>query len=411
MTGENRYLTKLALKNIGRNRGRSFFIGFSVTLSVVMAAWILAFFDGLNHQIEHAVVTGNVGHWQLQEANFAASTDPTTPARWSQTDYARLASAVKSFSPEIVVDGFISGPEGSAGLQVIGVDFALHARTFNLDEHLVAGAWPRGTDRGVVIGQDLAQRFRYVVGENVVINFQDAAGELKSELLPILAIYQKNGRSFERRHAYVHHTVVQEFLFGQAQEFFQIHRVNFLTSDLAASARAMEELARQEKLELRSWKQINPEMGVVLDFHEGLIRFFFVIIGLTVTVTILTPVSMLWQERLAELKMMSVIGVPEKKIWRLGMLESLAMALIAGSASALFIALIIGLHSKTGINFRDIAQGQVLERAGIQLPRIVYPLLLPKQLVVSYGFVAIVVGLSYAFAIRKVLRRIRGGAE
>ena len=62
---ENRYLFKLAWKNIRRNAGRSFFIGLSVALSVGIAVWIMAFFDGMNHQIEKAVVKGNVGYYQL----------------------------------------------------------------------------------------------------------------------------------------------------------------------------------------------------------------------------------------------------------------------------------------------------------------------------------------------------------
>lgn len=406
VNGENRYLAKLALKNIDRNRGRSFFIGLSVTLSVVMAIWILAFFDGLNHQIEKAVVVGNVGHWQLQEKTFADTTDPSSPVEWDPRTLDGVdPKLVLAHSPELVLDGYLSGTDGSAGLQIVGVDFALHDQSFQLSKHMLEGSWPAPGTRGIVIGKETADKFQYAVGDSLVLNFQDTKGELRSELLPVLGIYHHNGRSFERRYAYVTGDVVEEFLFGAADPRFLIHRTVFMAPDLPSSQALMTELSRKTGLVLNSWKQVNPEMGVVLDFHEGIIRFFFIIIAITVTVTILTPVSMLWQERLGEIRMMSIIGVPAKKIWRLGMVEALIMTVLAATAAAVIISTIISIQSKTGIDFRDISNGQTMERAGIQLPRTIYPLLLPKQIVVTYAFVVLIISLSYALAVRSVLRK------
>ncbi len=406
VNGENRYLAKLAVKNIRRNIGRSFFIGLSVTLSVVMAIWILAFFDGLNHQIENAVVVGNVGYWQLQEPAYASTTDPLTPIAWTKDKDSLLKKKfIKSYSPELILDGYISGPEGNAALQIVGVDFNLHQKTFGLDKSIISGVWPKQSDRGIVIGKDTAERFQYAVGDQMVVNFQDAKGELRSELLPVLGIFHQNGRSFERKYAYISGDAVEEFLFGMASPQLIIHRVVLMTDGLNGKTKELKEIAKITGTKLRSWKRINPEMGVVLDFHEGLIKFFFIIIAITVTVTILTPVSMLWQERLSEIRMMTIIGVPRKKIWRLGMFEAGAMTMLSGSAAAILLAAIIGFHSRVGIHFRDISQGQTLERAGIQLPKIVYPLLLPHQLLITYIFVVFIMFLSYALAVRSVIKK------
>ncbi len=371
-----------------------------------MAVWILAFFDGMNHQIEKAVVVGNVGYWQLQEANYADTTDPLSPRVWDASfEKALQDKKILSYSPELVLDGYLSGPYGNAALQVVGVDFALHQKTMDIGSHLDSGSWPTNNERGIVIGRETAERFQYVVGDNLVMNFQDAKGELRSELLPVLAIYHHNGRTFERRYAYVSGDIVEEYLFGVADPRTMIHRVVVMTKDLPSGQETMEQAARTSKTELRSWKQINPEMGVVLDFHEGLIRFFFIIIAITVTVTILTPVSMLWQERLGEIRMMSTIGVPRKTIWRLGMFEAGIMTLLSATAASIVLIIIISINSKTGIHFRELAQGQGLERAGIQLPTAIYPLLLAKQLFVTYGFVVFIMFLSYGFAVRSVVKK------
>jgi ABC-type lipoprotein release transport system permease subunit len=404
--GENLYLFKLAIKNINRNRGRSFFIGLSVTLSVVMAIWIVAFFDGLNHQIELAVVNGNVGYWQLQEKSFSSSTDPLNPRDWT----AELQDSLKhkkilGYSPELVLDGYISDPQQSASLQVIGVDYALHAATLNIKDHIVDGKWPTNNDHGIVIGREIAEKFQYQINDQIVINFQDANGELRSELVPILAIFRINGRSFEKRFAYTSNQLVGKLLFNKTYSDLKFHRILIMSKDLESPAKYLKEIQQKNDLSLQSWKELNPEMGVVIEFHEGLIKLFLIIIGITVTVTILTPVSMLWQERLNEIKMMNTIGIPNWKIWRMGLYEAVSMAVISGTVASMILAIIIGIQSKTGLDFRGLSEGEVMERAGIQLPEIIYPHLLIKQLVVTYLFVIIILLLSYILAVRSVTKK------
>lgn len=406
MNGENRYLISLAVKNIRRNLGRSFFIGLSVALSVVMAVWILAFFDGLNHQIEGSVVSGNVGYWQLQEKSYSDTTDPLNPRPWtSEIEKDLKHESIIGFSPELVLDGYLSGPDGSAALQVVGVDFQKHAKTFQIEQHIVAGNWPEQDSPGIVIGKETAERFQYNVGDQLVLNFQDSKGDLRSELVPIAAIYHHNGRSFERRYAYVSNNLVEQFLFGSASPGILFHRIAIMAKSLDRPQSHLANLSKKLALDQKSWKNLNPEMGVVIDFHDGLIRFFFVIIGITVTVTILTPVSMLWQERLAEIRMMTIIGVPRKKIFQMGIYEAFVMTILSATSAALVLVVLIGVHSRTGIHFESLTNGQVLERAGIQLPSVIYPLLMPHQLIVTYGFVIVIMLLSYSLAVRNVIKK------
>lgn len=409
MKAENSYLLKLAWKNIQRNAGRSFFIGLSVALSVGIAVWIMSFFDGMNHQIEVAVVKGNVGYYQLQEYAYSQTTEPTSPLAFDeQTRKTVEHTGVRAYSPELVLDAYLSAPEGSAAFQLVGVDFDRHAQAMGLDQAITAGAWPARGNPGVVIGQDIADKFHYVVGDQIVLNFQDAKGELKNELLPIVGIYRANGRGFERRHAYVDGDRVEEFLFGQRDPRQLYHRILLFPKTLEAGRAPAQLAATRTKTELRSWKDLNPEMAVVLEFHDGMIRFFFLIIGITIVVTILTPVVMLWQERGGELKMMSTIGVSSRKIWQLGLYEAGLMSFLSGTTAALVLTVVIGIQSRVGMNFKSLSQGQVIERAGIELPHTIYPVLLPQQLAVAYLFVIFIIFLSYAWAVRTVLRRFTG---
>jgi ABC-type lipoprotein release transport system permease subunit len=160
-------------------------------------------------------------------------------------------------------------------------------------------------------------------------------------------------------------------------------------------------------LSLKSWKDLNPEMAVVLEFHDGMIKFFFIIIALTITMTILTPVRMLWQERFKELKMMSIIGVSVKKFWKIGFFEAVLMIVISGFFSTIFLSTLISYQSKVGLDFRFLNDGVAIERAGIKLPGIIFPLLTLNQLVVTFIFVVFVLGISYVWSIHRTLLRLK----
>jgi hypothetical protein len=147
-------------------------------------------------------------------------------------------------------------------------------------------------------------------------------------------------------------------------------------------------------------------MAVVLEFHDGMIKFFFIIIGLTITMTILTPVRMLWQERFKELKMMSVIGVSLSKFWKIGIFEIFLMICLSSAFSTLFLSIIIGSQSHTGVDFRALNDGVAIERAGIKLPGIIYPKLTADQLVITFIFVIFVLSTSYLYSIHRTLRKL-----
>lgn len=404
---ENRYLFKFAWKSIRRNAGRSFFIGFSVSLAVMIAVWVVAFFDGLNSQIEKAVVNTNTGFFQIQEPVYARSTDSSSPKEFSPELYKRFSPApVTGLSPELVLDGNISTPEGAAGLMVLGIDTELHKTIMPIARKIESGEYLNQDDgSGVIIGKELSTLFKFNVGDQIVLNYQDHKGELRSEILNIRGIYHYNGKQFEKRFVYINQKTWQTFFLGQDTGKVLFNRITINTPDLKDEP-AISKRIQNTDLKLKSWKQLNPEMAVVLEFHDGMIKFFFIIIGLTITMTILTPVRMLWQERFKELKMMSVIGVSISKFWKIGFYEILLMIGLSGFFSSLLLTVIIGTQARTGVDFRYLNDGVSIERAGIKLPGIIYPILTAEQLLITFAFVIFVLSTSYLFSIHRTLRRL-----
>lgn len=411
LNSENRYLFKFAWKSIRRNAGRSFFIGFSVSLAVMITIWIVAFFDGLNSQIERAVVNTNIGFFQVQDPVYAKSTDASHPMPFTK-EVSELWNQypVTAISPELVLDGNISTPEGVAGLQVLGIEPEWHKKILPIYEKMQDGEFLINQDEGqVLIGKELADLFKFNVGDNLVLNFQDHTGDLRSEILLIKGIYHYNSKGFEKRFVYVNQKTWQKLFLNNDTGTILYNRIILMTPDLTAID-LLNQKAKSTGVELRSWKNLNPEMAVVLDFHDGMIKFFFVIIGITITMTIMTPVRMLWQERFKELKMMNVIGVSADKFWKIGFFEVIQMIFLSSCFSTLSMMIIIGIQSHTGVDFRFLNDGIAIERAGIKLPGIIYPQLSSTQILITFVFVMLILGISYFWSIHRTLKSLEVSA-
>ena len=407
LNNENRYLFKFAWKSIRRNPGRSFFIGFSVSLAVVIAIWVVAFFDGLNSQIEKAVVDTNTGYFQIQEPLYAGSTDSSSPREYTKELSDKIDQPpVMVSSPELVLDANIATPEGAAGLLVIGIDPNQHQKLIPLKEKIISGSYVSTEDEfGIVIGKELADLFKLNIGDQLVLNYQDKLGELRSELLNIQGIYNYNSKGFEKRFVYINQSTWQQLFLNEDTGKILFNRLTLLTPGLKIEPVINDRLVGSD-LKLKSWKELNPEMAVVLEFHDGMIKFFFIIIAITITMTIMTPVQMLWQERLKELKMMSVIGVSVSKFWKIGIFEVTLMILLSSGLSTLLLVSIIGSQTINGISFRSLNDGISIERAGIKLPGVIYPQITPEQLLITFLFVMFVLSFSYIWSIYRTLKKL-----
>jgi len=402
----NNFLFAFAGKNIWRHKGRSFFISFSVSLAVTVSVWVMAFFDGMNFQIEKAVVNTNTGHYQIQEDTYAFNTDANKPLVWNNEIKSLVQnSKAISYSPELVLDANISTPEGSAPLLTIGIIPHLHQHFLPIASHIIDGSFlEENDDDFIIIGRELANDFKFNVGDELVLNYQDHLGELRSEILYIKGIYDFNANVFQKRFVYISQLTWQKLFFGEFTDF-KFNRIPMIFNSFEKATPAIEKLKKHFKI--KSWKDLNPEMGVVLDFHHGMVRLFFLIIAITIMMTILTPIRMLWQERLKEFRMLHTLGVSFKDFWIIGLCEIILMILISSLLSTFILGLILGIQSYTGLDFSFLNQGQIIERSGIRLPRIVYPRISPEQIYITVVMVIGILGSSYTWSISRTLKKLK----
>lgn len=409
-----KFLIKFAFKNILRNKTRSFLIGFSVAISVTLAVWVMSIFDGMNKQMVEAVIQCNVGNFQIQEENFSHKNDPNTPLTDSENFYQTLKNTrgILGVSREMVLEGFINAPEGSQSVNLLGVTPSEIDSVIPLKKNIIEGKFldDAGTDENqaqVLIGESLRKKLNFHLGDKLVFNYQDIGGNLRSELMPIAGIYKLNGKPFEKSTIYVHSQKIRRLMAVEGTAALTgVHRY-IIRSERNMDQEDIEKIKPAGTV-VKNWRDINPEMGIVMEFNTGLVDFFLIIVGICISVTILTPISMVWQERVKELETMHIIGLTRARLWKLGLFESAIMSFCSMMVAVILISIMFYVENRTGVDMTHMRHntGEV-ERAGIILPQVIYPIVTLKQVIVSIGFVCGAVFLSYILAIKNAVKQIR----
>ena len=389
-----------------RNSGRVLFISSCVTFAAIVSIWLFAFLKGFAHEIEKAVVNTNTGHFQLREYHYAQTTDSSFPHTFIPVLEKKLKKSTLAYSPELIFDGNILAPEGAASLEVLGISPSHHKNLMPLTENMREGTFLSDNELdSVVIGYELAKHFMFKVGDQLILNYQDNNGELSSEILKIKGIFDYNSRGFQNRHIYITQRTWQNLYFRKDSDKLIFNRITILASGLDKRPELEEEF-KHAGLILKTWKELNPELGVINDFQTAMIKLFFVMIGIAVTMTILNPVQMSWQERVKELKLLNTLGISISDIWKFGFFEFVLMVILSGTASGFALFIILGIQSRTGLDFSVINHGLYIERSGIIMPRLIFPTFEVSQLIGIYCAVGVVYAVSYTTAIRSALKRL-----
>ncbi len=367
----------------------------SVTVSVTIAVLIFASYEGMVSQLTGAAILNNLGNFQIRERSFALSKDPTTPV----AEYVDLKSKLKGvsritgLSRQVVLPGFVSSTEGSQAIDLVGVDGNEINSVIPLKTSI-----SEGTADGTVIGKGLAKKLNLSVGDNLVINFQDIEGELRTEVLPISGIFDFSSKKFQKSFVFTRIEDV-EMLAG----FKGIHR--FVIKGDSLTFKDLAPLV-PDKMILTHWSELNPEIALTINFQKGVIYFFLIILGFGISLTILTPISMVLNERIPEFRMMSVLGISKPKIFVLNLNEATILSLISLVSSIILSSLIVIFLSHSGVHLATSA-GAIIERGGIILPNVIYPAIKSEQMVISIVFTLLTVYLSYLFATWKILKHVR----
>jgi ABC-type lipoprotein release transport system permease subunit len=341
-------LIKMAYRNLGRNRRRSFFSALALGLGLALLLLMASTIEGELQQSLSSTIELNSGHLQVRANSYDSDKESL---KWEDlvenpqavADQISTLAPVVAATPRLFASGIVAARDQSVGINVIGIDPPSAANNPYRDG-LVAGEFLDAADReGVLIGKALADQLDLEAGESINILVNTSDGDVDEQNFVIRGIYQTEISGYDRYHVFMP--------LGKAQAITRTENyastIFIMLSD-REQADAVMTAIQTDQYQFKTWLELN-ELLVQVDTLSGAFMWVLYVIVLAITATvIINTLVMAVYERTREIGILSSIGMKSKRIMALFFVES-SMLGVGGIVFGLILGVAVTLAmSKVG---------------------------------------------------------------
>jgi putative ABC transport system permease protein len=372
---------KVAWRNIWRSKVRSFIVIGSIAVGIWAGLLIIGFSFGMNNERTASAIGTTIGHAQIHSAAFdveplssATLGDPSTVGELRRS--VEELPFVAGTAQRTVLQGMINSAKSARAVRIMGVWPEDERLQTTLPMNLVEGDFfeESGWNR-LVIGEKLANRLGLKLRSKVVLTFQDAEGTLSRASFRVSGIYKTLNATWDEFHLYVHHEDLEKTLGTPL-----VHEVLVRFNETVDTDEKTTELAASlpEGLALKSWKQVNPELGFADDMMAIMLVLVLGIIMMALLFGIINNMLMAILERRRELGMLMAVGMNKRKLFLMILIETLMLGFVGGPIGIVLGDLSTRLMMQIGIDLTSKKEG--LAELGVQ--SIIYPEIVPEYYII-----------------------------
>jgi ABC-type lipoprotein release transport system permease subunit len=328
-------LFKMAFRDLGRNRRRSFFSALAVGLGLALLLLIAGFLNGEMGGAIDTAVRLQSGHLQVRAKSYD---EAKTSLKWQDlienpeqiaTQISALA-AVKVATPRLYASGFVTKGDESSGVKVIGIEPQSAA---NEPYKITSGSFLAADDReGLLIGQTLADKLGLKTGDQVNLSVNTSNGDVVEQLFLIRGIFSTNTGAFDG------FTVFLPLAKAQAMTHTENHASTiFVLLKDSAQTDAVVAAIQSPGYQVLGWQNMN-EMFVQWETmaNSYLSLIYMIVLAITASVIINTLIMSVY-ERTREIGILSAIGMKSRRIMAMFLAETSMLAV-----GGVIIGLILG---------------------------------------------------------------------
>ena len=337
-------ILKMAFRDLGRNRRRSFFsalaVGGGLALLILMSSVVAG---EMGSAIESAINL-QTGHIQIRAATYDEN---KSSLKWEDLvanpdEIAGKIAAldqVETATPRLYASGFLSSGTQSAGAKITGID-PLSPASDPYREGVISGEYLNPEDRDVLlIGKPMADKLNLKVGDSVSLSLNTADGNVQDQTFTVKGIYSTHTYAFDSA------TVFLPLAKAQAMTRTEDHAstIFVLLKDTEMTDAVVPALSVSSNLEIKTWKDLNALFVEYETFAQSYIAIFYMIILAISASVIINTLIMSVYERTREIGVLSAIGMRGGRIMMLFLAES-SMLAVGGVMMGLIIGVLATLY-------------------------------------------------------------------
>jgi ABC-type lipoprotein release transport system permease subunit len=261
---------------------------------------------------------------------------------------------VAHFSRRVIAYGLVSSVYNSSGVSIIGIEPSRETQITIVNKSMVRGEYLKDEERSIILSEETADKLKLDVGDKVVIMAARRDGTIGSEALRITGIYKTYDAEFDKTHIFVPISVAQEMLLlGRS-----VSEVVMLLNNTEQIDEVKSKLVPQlsQDLEVLTYNEIMPMLQYQIELYDKTIYILYAIIGIAMVFGIINVMLMAVYERMQEFGILMAIGMQNRLLFRMVMLEALLLGL-----TGTVIGLVLGYciyypFSVYGIDFSVVSE-------------------------------------------------------
>ena len=330
-------MLKLAFRNLGRNRRRSFFSALAMGLALALLLMMASFIEGEMGNAIEATIRLQSGHLQVRAASYD---EAKMSLKWEDLieNPDQVAAPIASMgpvaaaTPRLFASGFITTRNEAAGVRVIGID-PLSVANGPFREGIWEGAFLTPVVReGVLIGWPLARRLGLSTGDTVSLSVNTSSGDVDEQQFTIRGIYSTKTSGFDGVNIFLPLAKAQAFTGAEnrASTIFVLLRDTSQTEAVIAALQA-------PGYQVLTWQDMNELLVQTEALSATYMGFFYLIVlGIAATVIVNTQIMSVY-ERTREIGILSAIGMRGRRLMAIFLAESGLLAV-----GGILLGLVIG---------------------------------------------------------------------
>jgi ABC-type lipoprotein release transport system permease subunit len=350
-------LFKMAFRDLGRNRRRSFFSALAVAMGLALLLLMAGFITGEMDIAMDTSIRLQSGHLQIRAQSYDES---KTSLKWEDLveDPNRVAgqiatlAQVKAATPRLFASGIVAARNSTAGVRIVGID-PLSEANAPYREGLVSGEFLAADDReGLLIGSPLADKMGLSAGDQVQLSANTSNGDVTEQVFTIRGIYSTQTNSFDRATVFLPLAKAQAMTQtdNHASTIFVLLNDKEQTEAVAAALQA-------SNYEVLTWTKMNELIIQTEDMANGYMVFFYLIVLAVTATVIVNTLIMAVFERTREIGILAAIGMKGRRIMAMFLAESSLLA-VGGILMGLVLgSLLVAYFARNGFYVGNMAVG------------------------------------------------------
>ena len=253
-------LTKIAWRNVWRNKLRSFTVMGAVVVGVWALIFLLSFNSGFINAYVESAIENELSHLQVHHPDFRDEQEITYRLDKALEMQATLAApkAVKAHTTRSISNGMLATAKGSRGVQIRGIAPSDEAEVTKLDQKLVDGKYFTDSKKSnpILISQRLANKLKLKLKSKVVLTFQQLDGTLTSAAFKVIGLYETGNAVFEDQMVFVEQGDLNRLL-GASNT---VHEVAVKLNDIEQLDTIKRQLAAQfPTTSVETYRELSPD--------------------------------------------------------------------------------------------------------------------------------------------------------